>query len=256
MGDVGRAMEFIHWGREDPVIANSTGAMYELERMGKRWESRGGVPGFPSAAEKGTKAKGRESGLSDNVSSLGTVGPKTVGSGGTVKGVPLSPQDKRKLPSLGGKNLRSPRSTGSIRGAIPEAEREGGESGNESSGEDSDGSVGGHTSASDAERPSRSPNITGMSSTANRLSKWSDEEEESASELEWTAWHLDIRRQAKRQYAIQARRAHNSTLAVSGELDLGIPVDPADDMKKYIQNRYDMEPSAKITQGVKPPDGM
>lgn len=262
MGDVGRAMEMLHWGREDPVVAGASGAMFDSEQMGKRWGTRGGFGGLQNAKDKG-KGKKRESawsgGIDDNVSSLGTIGPRTVGSGGTVKGVQIgSPTRQRKRLSLGGKSARSAKSTGSSKG-IPEVLREGGESGNESSREDSDGSMGSVMSASSAggekkaakSRKTMTPTL-GMPS---KLSKWSDEEEEHGSELEWLAWQVDVRRQAKRQYAIQARREAKAAYGMGAEPDLNIPVDPTSDMKKYLKHRKKMEPSAAITLPKRPPEG-
>ncbi|KAF9442764.1 hypothetical protein P691DRAFT_810135 [Macrolepiota fuliginosa MF-IS2] len=252
MGDVGRAMEMIHWGREDPVIVGASGATNDLDRMGRRLGTRGGLGGFPGGAKDQGKGKNRESmwsgGVEDNVSSLGTIGPRTVGSGGTIKGAPLgSPTMQRKRMSLEGKSARS---TSSSKGIL-EVPREGGESGNESSREESDGSVGSISSGESGGRSKegRSPKTMLPSfGMPGKLSNWSDEEEENASEPEWVGWGIDIRRQAKRQYAIQARREANAALGTNTELDLGLPVDPADDMNRYLLNRHKLEPSAQITR--------
>ncbi len=248
MGDVGRAMELVHWGREDPVISEASGAMSELERYGRRWGVEGGSGGYQSSR----KGKGRESGDvgEDNVSSLGTIGARTVGSSGTVKGVPFgSPSTQRKRLSLGGKSAKS--------SSIPEYPREGGESGNESSVEDSEASMEGVSFSSSAAGGNANAKGTGRKSldSQSKLLKWSDDsDEEQASELEWLAWQIDIRRQAKRQYAIQARREAKA-MDKSAELDLGIPVHPADDMKRFLENRQKLEPSATITVSDVYPEG-
>lgn len=249
MGDVGRAMEMIYWGREDPVIAGASGVMNDADRMGMRWGAKSGTAGY--IRDKG-KGKRRESsgGAEDNVSSLGTIGPRTVGSGGTVKGVSIgSPTNQRRRVSVGGKSVKS---IGSPKNTIPEIPREGGDSGNESSGENSDGSRDEVSTPSSAASEFSPPMSRRRSSTRMRFSHWSDDEEEIASEVEWLGWQMDINRQGKRQYAIQARRDANSAWGVDAELDLGVPVNPTDDMKKYMKNRHQLEPEASITFGRRP----
>jgi hypothetical protein len=84
------------------------------------------------------------------------------------------------------------------------------------------------------------------------LVDWSDDED-NTSELEWIGWQMDLQRQAKRQYAIQARRDVEPAWESDVELaDLGLPVNPNDDMKKYIKNRYQLEPEARIILGERP----
>lgn len=221
MGHVGKAMEFINWGRDDPVITGASGAVSDLEKMRRLWGSK---PGLPGTTEKGKKEKRRESGLSDNVSSLGTIGPRTTRSGGAVEDVHSSPKAQRKGLSL--------RNAGSVKGADNRKGRE--ESRNEGLAEAKD------TSLADV--------TTSKSDMTDRSSDWSDEEEEYTSEMEWTAWHIDLPRQSKRQQAIETRRKVKAMSGASGESYLDIPVDPADDMKRHLKKLSEMEPRAEIAK--------
>lgn len=242
-GDVGRAMEMLNWGREDPVISGASGVVHEFERPGfQAYSGGGGGKGKERRRESG-------SGTEDNVSSLGTIGPMTVGSTGTVNALPPSQQRRTSIGARSIQSVTSPKST------ILEVPREGGDSGNESSGEDSDGAVSTASSVGgrSPEQRKRKKSTKGMSIGA-RLVDWSDDDEDNASELEWIGWPMDIQRQAKRQYAIQARRGVvGSTWQSDAELaELGLPINPTDDMRKYVKNRQQLEPEAFIILGGKP----
>jgi hypothetical protein len=241
----------LYWGREDPVIAGASGV--EFQRLARRWEGdRAGVPGFRSymgGGGKSGKGKGtrRESGseTEDNVSSLGTIGPTTIGSGGTVTGVSVTQQ--RRMSASG----RSMQSATSPKQAVPAVPKEGGDSGNESSGENSDGVVSAASSVGGDSGGRKQQKQKKRVSVETRLVDWSDDED-NTSELEWAGWQMDLQRQAKRQYAIQARRDVESMWESDEELaDLGLPANPIDDMKKYIKNRYQLEPEARIILGAR-----
>ena len=166
MGNVGRAMEFINWGRDDPVITGASGAVSDVEKMERLWGSKGKIRGMMEESRR------KES---DNVSSRGITRPKTTGSERTVKDVHYTPKEPWKRLSL--------RNTGSVKGI-----------GNEKGGE-------GLTEADEVEdmpipnvdKTSNSPQSNAMTDMTDRSSDWSDEEEEYTSEKEWTAWHADSR---------------------------------------------------------------
>lgn len=223
MGNVGRAMEFINWGRDDPVITGASGAVSDVEKMERLWGSKGKIRGMMEESRR------KES---DNVSSRGITRPKTTGSERTVKDVHYTPKEPWKRLSL--------RNTGSVKGV-----------GNEKGGE-------GLTEADEVEdmpipnvdKTSNSPQSNAMTDMTDRSSDWSDEEEEYTSEKEWTAWHVDLPRQSKRQHAIEARRKVNAVYGANEELHLDIPVGPADDMKRHLKKLSEMEPQAQIVDGM------
>ena len=224
MGDVGGAMEFINWGRDDPVITGANGAVSDFEKMGRLWGSKGKI------RSKTEQSRRRDS---DNVSGRETTRPRTTGSEGTVKDVQYTSKEPWKRLSL--------RNTGSVKGVGIEKGRE---TGNE-----------GLTEADDVEdmpipnvdKTSKSPQFNAMTDMTDRSSDWSDEEEEYMSEMEWTAWHIDLPRQSKRQHAIEARR---KVYGASEELQLDIPVSPADDMKRHLKKLFDLEPQAQVVDGM------
>lgn len=223
MGNVGRAMEFINWGRDDPVITGASGAVSDFEKMERLWGSKGKIRGV---TEESRRSEG------DNVSSRGNTRPRTTGSERTVKDVQCTPKEPWKRLSLS--------NTGSVKGVGSE---KGGEGLIETDGVED-------MPIANVGKASKSPQINAMTDMTDRSSDWSDEEEEYTSEKEWTAWHIDLPRQSKRQHAIEARRKVNAVYGATEELHLDIPVGPADDMKRHLKKLSEMEPQARTVDGM------
>jgi len=230
MGNIGRAMEFINWGRDDPVITGASGTVSDFEKMERLWSSKGEI-------RSGTEENRRRE--SEHVSSRGPTRPRTTGSGGAVENVQFTLKEPWKGLSL--------RNAESVKGVV----EKGREGGNESSTEADDVE---DMPVPNVDKTSKSPQSKSKSNAmmdmTDRSSDWSDEEEYT-SEMEWTAWHVDLPRQSKRQHAIEARRKVNAVYGASEELHLGIPVGPADDMKRHLKKLSDMEPQAQVVD-----DGM
>jgi hypothetical protein len=259
-------MEMILWGKEDPVIASASGALRELQRLGKSWGPRIGKaavgrvdertqeggddfmesPGLATTANRGWDW-GKGEMMEDSVSGSGTVGQKTVGSQGTIKGIETPPIKKRKRKKA---NKRKGTVGGGSNTPISGSDlsNRSGESGNESSDEES---VDGKSSSSSNNQSFASSSTSSGDQMSSKMpfkfTEWSDEEDEHVSELEWQAWQMDVQRHGKRQYAMRARREAGIGWEGSGSLGrMGWPKDPEDDMQRFMDRKRKLEPSAQI----------